>query len=71
MHSSNGQLVPRFPGKYIWGRGSGDDKSGVIGILVALESLIQRGFQPRRSIVISFGFDEEASGKEVSSHSVS
>jgi Gly-Xaa carboxypeptidase len=50
----------------IWGRGSGDDKSGVIGIMAALESLITTGFIPKRTLVLSFGFDEEASGVYVS-----
>ena len=60
----------RSPGKWIWGRGSGDDKSGVTGIMIALESLIENGFQPKRSIVLSFGFDEEASGVQVNRHSL-
>jgi Gly-Xaa carboxypeptidase len=32
------------------------------GILEALEQLIAAGFTPTRSIVLSFGFDEESSG---------
>ncbi|KIY65075.1 carboxypeptidase S [Cylindrobasidium torrendii FP15055 ss-10] len=51
-----------FDGELIWGRGSNDDKSGLIGILIAIESLIEKGFKPTRSIVLAFGFDEEASG---------
>ncbi|KIY66589.1 carboxypeptidase S [Cylindrobasidium torrendii FP15055 ss-10] len=51
-----------YDGELIWGRGSSDDKSGVIGILSALETLILKGFQPTRSIVLAFGFDEEISG---------
>ncbi|KAI0793902.1 carboxypeptidase S [Fomes fomentarius] len=51
-----------FDGKRIWGRGSSDDKSGLIGILSAVESLLGRNFQPTRSIVLAFGFDEEVSG---------
>lgn len=57
---------PPFSGKYdgtwVWGRGSGDDKSGLVGILATIESLVQRDFKPRRTIVLSFGFDEEVSG---------
>jgi Gly-Xaa carboxypeptidase len=53
-------------GEWIWGRGSNDDKSGVIGIMAAIESLISKGFEPTRSIVLAFGFDEEASGTYVS-----
>ncbi|KAI0792112.1 carboxypeptidase S [Abortiporus biennis] len=51
-----------FDGEKIWGRGSSDDKSGLIGILSAAETLIEKGFKPTRSIVLAFGFDEEASG---------
>ncbi|KAI0038762.1 carboxypeptidase S [Auriscalpium vulgare] len=51
-----------FDGERVWGRGSLDDKSGLIGILSAVESLLEANFTPTRSIVLSFGFDEEASG---------
>ncbi|QRV93992.1 Gly-Xaa carboxypeptidase [Ceratobasidium sp. AG-Ba] len=51
-----------YDGTWVWGRGSGDDKSGLIGILATIESLVQRDFKPRRTVVLSFGFDEEVSG---------
>ncbi|KAK7059850.1 carboxypeptidase S [Favolaschia claudopus] len=51
-----------FDGESIWGRGSSDDKSGVIGIMIAIESLLDQGFAPTRTVVLSFGFDEEAGG---------
>ncbi|KAF7309691.1 Gly-X carboxypeptidase [Mycena indigotica] len=51
-----------FDGELIWGRGSSDDKSGLIGIMSTLETLIGQGFKPARTIVVAFGFDEEASG---------
>lgn len=51
-----------FLGENIWGRGSNDDKSGLIGILASIESLLEKSFQPTRSVVLAFGFDEEASG---------
>ncbi|EKM81840.1 hypothetical protein AGABI1DRAFT_36060 [Agaricus bisporus var. burnettii JB137-S8] len=51
-----------FDGEKIWGRGASDDKSGLIGVLVALETLISHGYQPTRSIVLASGFDEEVSG---------
>ncbi|CDO73281.1 hypothetical protein BN946_scf185008.g43 [Trametes cinnabarina] len=51
-----------YDGKRLWGRGSSDDKSGLVGILSTIESLLERGFQPTRSVVLAFGFDEEASG---------
>lgn len=51
-----------YDGKYIWGRGSTDCKDSLIGILEAVEHLIEANFQPKRTIILSFGFDEEISG---------
>ncbi|KAJ6529669.1 hypothetical protein B0H19DRAFT_968101 [Mycena capillaripes] len=51
-----------FDGEHIWGRGSSDDKSGVIGVMTAIETLLDHEFTPTRTIVLSFGFDEEAGG---------
>jgi Gly-Xaa carboxypeptidase len=51
-----------FDGKYIWGRGTSDDKSGLVGILTAIETLVEKGFKPERTVVLAFGFDEEISG---------
>lgn len=51
-----------YDGKLIWGRGASDCKNSLTGILEALEQLIDAGFTPTRSIVLSFGFDEESSG---------
>ncbi|KAJ8521566.1 hypothetical protein ONZ45_g1729 [Pleurotus djamor] len=51
-----------FDGQRLWGRGSTDDKSGLIGILSTIETLLEKGFKPSRTVVLSFGFDEEASG---------
>ncbi|KIW02973.1 uncharacterized protein PV09_05634 [Verruconis gallopava] len=53
-----------FDGKLIWGRGSADCKNSLTGILESLEQLIAAKFSPRRTIVLSFGFDEESSGKK-------
>jgi len=47
----------------IWGRGTIDDKIGVIGILEAVEMLLSEGMMPRRTIYLSFGHDEEIGGK--------
>lgn len=46
----------------IYGRGTMDDKIGVIGILEAVEQLLSEGFQPDRDIYLSFGHDEEVLG---------
>ena len=48
----------------IYGRGSLDDKQGLLSILEAAESLLAEGFVPPRSLVFAFGHDEEISGKE-------
>ncbi|MEE8291236.1 MAG: M20 family peptidase [Candidatus Tectomicrobia bacterium] len=57
---------PPFEGRiaegYIWGRGAIDDKGAVISILEAVEMLLRDGFQPRRTIYIAFGHDEEIGG---------
>lgn len=47
----------------LWGRGTIDDKVGVIGIMEAVEALLKNGFQPKRSIYFSFGHDEEIGGE--------
>lgn len=48
-----------YDGEYIWGRGSEDDKSNVIAILSAIESLLDCDFTPTRTVIVSIGFDEE------------
>ena len=47
----------------IFGRGTLDDKNGVLSLLEAVESLLASGYQPRRTVVFAFGHDEEISGK--------
>lgn len=47
----------------IWGRGTLDDKIGVIGIMEAAEYLLNQGFTPERDIYFMFGFDEEIGGE--------
>lgn len=46
----------------IWGRGSVDDKSGVISILESVEGLLRQGFQPKRTVLLCFGHNEESTG---------
>jgi len=43
---------------FIWGRGSLDDKVCLVGLLEAVESLLARGFKPRRTVLLAFGHDE-------------
>ncbi len=49
-------------GKYIWGRGTLDDKAAMISILEAVEKLLSEGYEPERTIYLSFGHDEEIGG---------
>jgi carboxypeptidase PM20D1 len=46
----------------IFGRGTLDDKVSVLGILEAVENLINNGFNPKRTIYLAFGHDEEIGG---------
>ena len=46
----------------IYGRGTLDDKLGVISLLEAVERLLTQGYVPTRSVVFAFGHDEEVSG---------
>jgi carboxypeptidase PM20D1 len=48
---------------YLFGRGTMDDKSTVVGIFEAVEYLLKTGYQPERTFYLSFGHDEEVSGK--------
>ncbi|KAF7348691.1 Carboxypeptidase S [Mycena venus] len=57
-----------FDGESVWGRGSSDDKSGVIGIMMTIEVLLEKGFTPARTVVLSFGFDEEVGGPQGAGH---
>ncbi len=46
----------------IWGRGTLDDKCSVLGILEAVELLLQEKFNPQRTTYLAFGYDEEVYG---------
>jgi carboxypeptidase PM20D1 len=58
---------PPFAGmiadEFIWGRGTLDDKSAVIGLLEALTILIDSGFSPKRTIYVAATHDEEIGSK--------
>jgi carboxypeptidase PM20D1 len=47
---------------FIWGRGAIDNKSAVMGILEAVESLLLEEFRPKRTLYLAFGHDEEVGG---------
>jgi carboxypeptidase PM20D1 len=50
-------------GKFIWGRGTLDDKAQMISIMEAVEKLLSEGYEPERTFYLSFGHDEELTGK--------
>ncbi len=46
----------------VWGRGALDDKSAVITIMEAATLLVKEGYQPERTVYLSFGHNEEIGG---------
>ncbi|XP_061703209.1 N-fatty-acyl-amino acid synthase/hydrolase PM20D1.2 [Syngnathoides biaculeatus] len=63
---SDGWEAPPFSAReidgFIYGRGTIDDKSSLMGILQALEYLLSKGYVPRRGFYIGLGHDEEVGG---------
>lgn len=51
-----------YDGTYLWGRGSSDCKNTLIALLESATLLIDSGFEPKRTIILAFGFDEESKG---------
>jgi carboxypeptidase PM20D1 len=64
--TEDGWTHPAFDGVIadgrVYGRGTLDDKQGVISLLEAAGSLLAEDFKPRKTIVFAFGHDEEVSG---------
>jgi len=54
---------PPFEGEiadgFIWGRGSTDMKNHVVGILESVETLLEEGYKPKRTVIICLGYNEE------------
>ncbi|HEV2147832.1 MAG TPA: M20 family peptidase [Longimicrobiaceae bacterium] len=61
---THGPFAGEVADGFVWGRGAIDDKSGVLGILEAVEGLMAEGFRPRRTVLLAFGADEEVGGRE-------
>ncbi len=48
---------------FVWGRGAIDDKSGIFSYLEALEYLVEKGYQPERTLYVALNHDEEVGGR--------
>ena len=59
---------PAFSGDvadgYVWGRGALDMKNHVIGVLEAVETLLEEGFVPERDVYLCFGHNEEVMSED-------
>lgn len=51
-----------YDGEYLWGRGASDDKNSLTALMSAVETLLNANWEPTRTLIIAFGFDEECSG---------
>ena len=47
---------------FVWGRGALDMKGIMVGLLESVEALLKEGYQPQRTIYLTFGHDEEVMG---------
>lgn len=60
---SYGPFDGKFDGRFLYGRGSSDCKNLLIGLLETIELMLNEGtFDPERTIILAFGYDEEANG---------
>ena len=66
IEDSSAWAHPPFGGRivdeHVWGRGALDDKASALGILEAIEALLNQGITPRRTVHVAFGHDEEVGG---------
>lgn len=46
----------------IWGRGTLDNKGSLMAIMEAMEFQLKNGYNPKRTILLAFGDDEETAG---------
>jgi carboxypeptidase PM20D1 len=51
-------------GGYVWGRGTWDNKGNLVAQMEALERLLAAGVQPRRTVYLLYGHDEEIGGRD-------
>ena len=53
---------PRREGKWLYGRGSGDMKAGLVGCLAALDALERAGYRPAADVFVQSVVEEECTG---------
>ncbi len=46
-------------GEFIWGRGALDMKNHLICLMESIETLLEEGYQPKRTVYLCFGHNEE------------
>jgi carboxypeptidase PM20D1 len=67
VEPDSGWDFPPFGGDivdgFVYGRGTIDCKGTLIGLMEAANRLAQSGYQPKRTLIFSFGHDEEVAGK--------
>ncbi len=57
------QLIPIVQGDRIYGRGTADMKGGLVSIILAIKTLQELNFEPKRALSLSFTPDEETGGQ--------
>ncbi|EGX95304.1 vacuolar carboxypeptidase Cps1, putative [Cordyceps militaris CM01] len=62
-------FAAHYDGQFLWGRGASDDKNSLTALLSTLETMLSlRSWKPRRTVLVSLGFDEECSGFRGAAH---
>ena len=49
---------------YLWGRGAVDMKDHVVAVMESVETLLEEGYVPERTVMILFGYNEELVNNE-------
>lgn len=55
-------FAAHYDGEFLYGRGATDTKTSLVAILEAVEALLEQHWQPERTLLLAFGFDEELGG---------
>lgn len=59
-----GPFEGKITNTHIIGRGTLDDKGTLVGLLEAVEKLLEESFVPKQTIYLAFGHDEEVGGSK-------